>query len=295
AVALFTEATGIPVEVVLVRTEGDQLSTEGKAPPGGDVTGVFTRALDEALREGRCDFAIHSLKDLPTDTADDLVLAAVPLRADPRDALVGSTLGDLPPGAVVATGSARRRAQLAHLRPDLAFVGLRGNMASRLDRVDVGHVRAVVVAAAALDRLGLADRMAERLAVSDCLPQVGQGALALECRAADEPVRSLVAGLDDDDAHLAVAAERAFLRALGAGCTLPVAGHAVAVAAGTVRLEGLIASGDGRVVVRGMLDGDDPEVLGPALARLLVVERGASSIEGWEEARETVDGESVSR
>lgn len=283
---LATRAPGIGIERVVVRTEGDRRVHDPLDRIGGQ--GVFVKEVQHAVIEGRADVAVHSAKDLPPAAPPGLALVAVPGRADARDALVGSTLDRLPTGAAIATGSSRRRAQLAHLRPDLVFEGLRGNMATRLERVEDGTVDAVVAAAAALDRLGWTDRQHERLDVSTCLPQAGQGALALECRETDAPVRSLLAALDDRAAHRAVAAERAFLRALGAGCTLPVAAHAVA-APGTgadgeagLRLEGLIASGDGRVVVRGALDGDDPALLGPALVHLLVDGRGASSIEGWE-------------
>lgn len=275
---------GIQVERVVVRTEGDRRVDDALEQIGGQ--GIFVKEVQHAVLTGRADVAVHSAKDLPPAAPDGLVLVAVPERADPRDALVGCSLDELSPGAVVATGSPRRRAQLAHVRPDLVFVGLRGNMATRLERAADGTVGAVVAAAAALDRLGWADRPHERLAPSLCLPQVGQGALALECRGDDEAMCSLLGGLDDAMARPAVAAERAFLRALGAGCTLPVAAHADVVpdAGGRLLLDGLIASGDGRVVVRAQLEGDDPEALGPALAALLVDERGASSIEGWERA-----------
>lgn len=275
---------GIQVERVVVRTEGDRRVDDALEQIGGQ--GIFVKEVQHAVLTGRADVAVHSAKDLPPAAPDGLVLVAVPERADPRDALVGCSLDELSPGAVVATGSPRRRAQLAHVRPDLVFVGLRGNMATRLERAADGTVGAVVAAAAALDRLGWADRPHERLAPSLCLPQVGQGALALECRGDDEAMCSLLGGLDDAMARPAVAAERAFLRALGAGCTLPVAAQADVVpdAGGRLLLDGLIASGDGRVVVRAQLEGDDPEALGPALAALLVDERGASSIEGWERA-----------
>lgn len=286
---LATRSFGIEVERVVVRTEGDRRTDDALDRIGGQ--GVFVKEIQHAVAEGRADVAVHSAKDLPPVAPPGLVLVAVPVRADARDALVGSTLDALSPGALVATGSPRRRAQLAHLRPDLVFVGLRGNMATRLEHARSGQVDVVVVAAAALDRLGWADRLDERLDTSTCLPQVGQGALALECRVDDPAVRSLLGALDDHVAHMAVAAERAFLRALGAGCTLPVAAHATVVTgagagAGAVgeriRLDGLIASGDGRVVVRDALEGGDPERLGPALAALLVDERGAGAIEGWE-------------
>lgn len=269
---------GVRVEEVVVRTEGDRRTEAELDRIGGQ--GVFVKEIQAAVLEGRADVAVHSAKDLPPVTPPGLVLAAVPARADPRDALVGSTLDELPPGAAVATGSARRRAQLANLRPDLTFVGLRGNMATRVQRAGTGAVAAVVAAAAALDRLGWGDRVAERLSVVRCLPQVGQGALALECRADDHAARQLLDAIDDPRAHLELRAERSFLAALGAGCTLPVAGWAEP-GDGALRLHGMIASGDGRVVVRDVCSGHDPEAVGAALARRLVTGGGASSLEGW--------------
>lgn len=286
---LAARSPGTEVQRVVVRTEGDRRTHDALELIGGQ--GVFVKEVQLAVAGGRADVAVHSAKDLPPAAMPGLSLVAVPARADARDALVGSTLDGLSPGAVVATGSPRRRAQLANLRPDLVFVGLRGNMATRLERARSGAVDAVVAAAAALDRLGWANRLDERLDISTCLPQVGQGALGLECRVDDIAVRELLGALDDRVAHLAVAAERAFLRALGAGCALPVAAHAtvgMGEEAGDeagdeqIRLDGLIASGDGRVVVRGALVGDDPEWLGAALAALLIDERGAGAIEGWE-------------
>lgn len=294
----------VRAERVVVRTEGDRRRSEELDRIGGQ--GLFAKEVQAAVLDGRADVAVHSAKDLPARTPEGLVLAAVPERADPRDALVGACLDALGPGALVATGSARRRAQLANLRPDLGFVGLRGNMAARLERAQRGGVAAVVAAAAALDRLGWADRIAERLEPTQCLPQAGQGALALECRKDDAVCRELLARVDARDAHRALDAERAFLRALGAGCALPV-GALARPAAGGVRdggvrddgerddgerddgerddgarelleLEGMLASGDGRVVVRARLSGDDPEALGAALARMLVREHGASSL-----------------
>jgi hydroxymethylbilane synthase len=281
---------GLEIEEIVVRTEGDRRPEADLDRIGGQ--GVFVKEVQTAVLQDRADVAVHSAKDLPASTPPGLVLAAVPARADPRDALVGRPLDGLRTGAVIATGSPRRRAQLANLRPDLVFVGLRGNMERRLGRVDAGEVDAVVAAAAALDRLGWGDRVAERLPISWCLPQVGQGALALECREEDGPVRRLLEEIDDRLAHRTVAAERAFLAALGAGCTVPVAGWAEPTGddeggatgdgATLLRLHGLIAGGDGRVLVRGHLEGREPEALGPALVRYLVLECGASSVDGWE-------------
>ncbi len=275
---LHSVRAGVRVEEVVVRTEGDRRPDADLDRIGGQ--GVFVKEVQAAVLDGRADVAVHSAKDLPPATPPGLLLAAVPARADARDALVGRALDDLPPGAVVGTGSPRRRAQLANLRPDLTFVGLRGNMATRVERATTGAVDAVVAAAAALDRLGWGDRVAERLSVTRCLPQVGQGALALECREDDEDARTLLEAVDDRRAHREVVAERAFLGALGAGCTVPVAGWAEP-GDGPLRLHGMIASGDGRVVVRGSLEGDDAEALGVALARHLVTGGGASAVEGW--------------
>jgi len=297
---LEARAPGVRTERVVVRTEGDRRADEDLERIGGQ--GVFVKEIQRAVLAGRADVAVHSAKDLPPCPPEGLVLAAVPPRADPRDALVGATLDSLPPGATVATGSARRRAQLANLRPDLAFVGLRGNMQTRLARAGDG-AGAVVVAAAALDRLGWQDRAAERLSPRRCLPQVGQGALALECRSDDASCLELLGLVDDPDEHGALDAERAFLSALGAGCALPAAalarwrpgggggtgGGAPGSGGGpgadgerVLELEAMLASGDGRVLVRARRSGVDPDALGHELARVLVNERGARGIAGWE-------------
>ena len=260
-------------ELVIVMTTGDRRADEPVHRMGG--AGVFVKEVQEAVLDGRADVAVHSAKDLPAETPDGLLLAAVPERADARDALVGSTLAALPTGAVVGTGSVRRRAQLAALRPDLGFAELRGNIQTRLDKVT--GFDAIVVAAAALDRLELSDRIAERLSFADMLPQVGQGALAVECRADDDSTRELLVAIDDADAHLAVTAERAFLAELGGGCSLPVGAHARVSElpepgegdARAVSIEGLIASEDGRRVVRTAEVGADAESAGRTLAEHL--------------------------
>jgi hydroxymethylbilane synthase len=235
----------IEAELVLVDTLGDRSQAAPVWELGGQ--GVFVKEVQAAVLDGRADLAVHSAKDLPSGPAPGLVLAAVPVRADPRDVLVGSTLDGLAPGALVATGSVRRRAQLAWIRPDLTFTGLRGNVPTRLERVPPGG--AIVVAAAALVRLGISARVAEVLDVSVMLPQVGQGAIAVECREGDEALRRALATIEDGDARLAVDAERAFLHHLGGGCDLPVGAYAEVVG-GDVELEGLLASQDGRVVLR---------------------------------------------
>jgi hydroxymethylbilane synthase len=266
--ARVAEMLGGEVELVIVQTTGDRRADEPLHRIGG--TGVFVKEVQEAVLDGRADVAVHSAKDLPAETPAELVLAAMPERADARDALVGSTLAALPTGAVVATGSVRRRAQLASLRPDVGFAELRGNIQTRLDKAT--SFDAVVVAAAALDRLELGDRIAERLAFSDMLPQVGQGALAVECRQGDGDVLEQLAAIDDLDVHAAVSAERAFLAALGGGCMMPVGAHARVVDGShgrAIEIEGLIATEDGRRVGRTRDVDTDPERAGRTVAETL--------------------------
>jgi hydroxymethylbilane synthase len=218
---------------------------------------------------------VHSAKDLPSATAPGLVLAAVPERADVRDALVGSTLATLPAGARVATGSVRRRAQLAFLRPDLTFAELRGNIGTRLDKA--AGFDAVVIAAAALDRLSESGRIGERLDPAVLLPQVAQGALAVECRADDDATRALLATIDDVGLHAAVDAERAFLECLGGGCNLPCGALATSGPAG-IEIEALLASLDGRQVLRARASGPDPEAVGREVAARLLDDHGGRSL-----------------
>jgi hydroxymethylbilane synthase len=235
----------LAVELVVVDTQGDRRLDVPIWELGGK--GVFAKEVQAAVLDGRADLAVHSAKDLPSATVPGLVIAAVPERGDPRDGLVGSTLADLPKGAEVATGSLRRQAQLAALRPDLRFVGLRGNMATRLSKA-ADH-DAIVVAATALDRLGLAEHLAERLTVDQVLPQVAQAALAVECRADDAELRTRLAAIEHADSRRCVDAERAFLAELGGDCSLPAAAHATLVD-GQIEVRGLLASVDGRTVLR---------------------------------------------
>jgi hydroxymethylbilane synthase len=255
---------GLEVELVAEDTKGDRRQDAPVWELGGQ--GVFVKEIEAAVLDGRADAAVHSAKDLPSTTAPGLALAAVPARGDVRDALVGSRLDDLAPGATVATGSVRRRAQLAWLRPDLSFAGLRGNIATRLDRVPEGG--AGVVAYAALERLGLAARAAEILEPSVLLPQVGQGALGVECRDGDAVTAELLAAIDDQAARAEVEAERAMLARLGGGCDMPVGALARVSPDGGLRIEGLVASADGRVVLRRVQTGPASEAaaLGAQLA-----------------------------
>ena len=278
--ALLERAGDVRCALVLVTTRGDDRADVPVAEIGGQ--GAFVKEVQAAVVDGRADVAVHSAKDLPSDTPAGLVLACTPERADPRDAMVGARLDDLAPGALVATGSVRRRAQLAWLRPDLTFCELRGNMATRLARAEAAG--AGVLAVAALDRLGLGAHVSEILDTGALLPQVGQGTLAVECRADDEDRRARLAAVDDAVVHACLDAERAFLGALGGGCTLPVGALATASADGqAISLEGLLASRDGRVVLRHHVDGARPEAgtLGRELARALLDERGGRTLDDW--------------
>ena len=265
---------GGDVELVTVSTTGDQRTDVPIWIIGG--TGVFVKEVQQAVLEGRADLAVHSAKDLPSETAAGLVLAAVPERADPRDALVGSRLVDIPAGGRIGTGSVRRQAQLAALRPDVLFESIRGNIETRVAKA--GDLDAVVVAMAALERLGLAERATEILEPSAMLPQVAQGALAVECRADDSAAAARLAAIDDPAAHRAVEAERAFLRQLGGGCDLPCGALAEARPDGTVIIEVLLATLDGKTVLRARHHGPDPEATGREAARILLDEQGGRDL-----------------
>jgi len=277
-VASLLAPAGVEVEPVVVETSGDQQLDRPIWEIGGK--GVFVKEVQAAVLDGRADFAVHSAKDLPSVTVDGLVLAAVPERGEPRDALVGSTLADLATGALVATGSVRRRSQLAWLRPDLTFSGLRGNIATRLAKAD--GFAAIVMAAAALERLGLADRITEVLDPEVMLPQVGQGALAVEARAdAATTIEALVA-IQHGPSRIAVDAERGFLAELGGDCDLPAGAYATLGADGIVSIEGLLASLDGHVVLRESTVGTagGAESLGRGLARALLDDHGGAALLG---------------
>ena len=258
-----TSTARVTTELVVVETAGDLHRDRPIGAIGG--RGAFVTEVEQALIDGRAELAVHSAKDLPSSCGSgELEIVAVPTRADPRDALVGRALADLGPGARVATGAPRRRAQLAWLRPDLRFEELRGNMATRLGRVPVAG--AVVTAYAALERLGLTGLAAEVLPTSTMLPQVGQGALAIQCRVHDKVAAEAARSIDDAASHRCLNAERAFLGELGGGCELPVGALAVIGSGGEVELEGLIASSDGLVLIRQTMSGPDPFQVGRALA-----------------------------
>jgi hydroxymethylbilane synthase len=261
-------------ELLVVDTTGDRRTDQPVWEIGGQ--GVFVKEVQAAVLDGRADAAVHSAKDLPSETADGLVISAVPTRADARDVLVGARLNQLAAGAPIATGSVRRRAQLAWLRPDLTFLSLRGNIATRLDRIPPGG--AIVMAAAALNRLGLQPEVVDVLEPSVMLPQVGQGSIAVECRAGDTDTIESLRPAGDAQALVALGAERGFLARLGGSCDLPVGAYATFTPDGHLHIDGLLASLDGRSVLRSGLSGsaDDPASLGAALAEGLLGAGGQS-------------------
>jgi len=281
---MITERTGRPVEIVGVTTLGD-VSRAQLTQIGG--TGVFVSALREALLGGEVDLAVHSLKDLPTGPAAGIVLAAVPPRDDPRDALVardGAKLADLPPGSRIGTGSPRRAAQLLGLRADLRCVPIRGNAGTRLGKVSEGELDAVVLAYAGLARIGHVGAITQVFEPDEMLPAPGQGALAVECREDDIELAALLDVVTDEASVAAVTAERSLLEALEAGCSAPIGAYA----AGTeqLRMRAAVMSTDGRRVLRahGSAPGADARQLGRDLAAELL-RSGASDLISVPQAR----------
>jgi hydroxymethylbilane synthase len=264
-----------------MRTEGDRLDGAALALVGGK--GLFVREIEESLLASRIDVAVHSLKDIPAELAPGLCLAALPPRADARDVLVtrgGGGLRDLPPGAVVGTSSPRRRALVLAARPDLRVEPLRGNVDTRLRKLESGACDAVILAAAGLQRLGLMPARAEMLDPEDFVPAVGQGIIAVEARAADGQTLAALAALDDRTTRACAEAERGFLGRLGASCNSPLGAHATVLAGGeNLRLVALVASGDGSALLRTQGEGSVARAaaLGRDLADALL-ERGAAEL-----------------
>jgi hydroxymethylbilane synthase len=237
---------GHQCRIEIVKTTGDKITDVPLAKVG--AKGLFTKEIEEALLDGRADLAVHSLKDLPTELPAGLVLAAVPEREDARDAVVGRKIADLPPGAKIGTSSLRRSAQLRRLRPDLEIESVRGNLDTRLRKLDEGQYQAILLAAAGLKRLGWGDRIAEILEPDVMCPAVGQGALAIETRTSGEGLDAARA-LDHAATHAAVTAERAVLAALGGGCQVPIGAHAV-VEGARLHLLAVVASPAGDALIR---------------------------------------------
>jgi len=269
-------ATGVEAEIVIIKTSGDKMQQAPLTQIGGK--GIFIKELEEALLEETIDLAVHSVKDVPTDIPSRFMFPAVCRRDDVRDCLVGSTLANLRHGARVGTSSLRRQAQLRRLRPDLDLRDLRGNVDTRLRKVESGEYEAVMVAKAGLDRLGLSKRISEVLSPEVCMPAVGQGAIGVECRLKDTEAGDLLAPLEDAETRTAIIAERALLGALQGGCQVPLGAWA-RVERGELLLDACVCSVDGSQYVkqRATAPPDQAAQLGEHMARVLI-EAGARSI-----------------
>ncbi len=275
---------GRSVRLETIKTTGDKILDVPLAQVGGKA--LFVKEIEEALLRGRADLAVHSMKDVPTELPGGLRIAAMGEREDPADVLIsrtGARLEALPAGARVGTSSLRRQAQLLHHRPDLTVVSLRGNLDTRIQKLTTEGLEAIVVAAAGVKRLGLSDRITERLPAAILLPAIGQGVIGIEMReprgeSQESSLAEIVAVLDHPETHAAVRAERALLRRLEGGCQVPIAAHAE-VEGEAIVLQGLVASLDGRSLVRGEARGERraPEAVGQALAEDLL-RRGAAEI-----------------
>jgi hydroxymethylbilane synthase len=275
---LFARA-GVEAEIVIIKTAGDKLQASPLSQIGGK--GIFIKELEESLLEETIDLAVHSVKDIPTDTPSRLMFPAVCRREDVRDCLVGAngaTLASLRQGARIGTGSLRRQAQLRHIRPDLDVRDLRGNVDTRLRKVESGEYEAVMLAKAGLDRLGWSGRITETLSPEVFLPAVGQGAIAVECRLKDTEAAELVGGLDDAESRTAIIAERALLSALHGGCQVPLGAWA-RIERGELVMEACVCSVDGVQYVkqRATSAPEQAAELGGQMANLLM-EAGAQSI-----------------
>jgi hydroxymethylbilane synthase len=270
---------GVAVELSVIKTQGDKILDVPLAKVGGK--GLFVKEIEDALLQGRADVAVHSMKDMPSEIPAGLVIGAVPERETPTDVLLsrnGLPLRELPAGSVIGTSSLRRAAQLRHLRPDLVVVPLRGNVETRIRKLDTDPLAAVVLAAAGIKRLGLEHRVTEHLDDERMLPAVGQGALCIEIREQDPRVGPMVAALDHPATRTVVSGERAFLKRLQGGCQVPIAGHGRLDGA-HFTLTGLVADVDGSTVIKHRLSGpaSAAERVGIELAEILL-NRGADEI-----------------
>jgi len=276
-VASLLREQGHNVEIEIIKTTGDKITDVALAKVG--IKGMFTKEIEEALAEDRVDLAVHSLKDVPTELAPEFELAAILRREDPRDAFISvryARLDELPRGAKVGTSSLRRQCQLKAVRPDLEIFPLRGNVDTRLRKLEAGEYDAIILAAAGVHRLGLDQHVRSRIEPEVMCPAVGQGALAIESRRDDLRTLSLLAFLNHAETRLAIECERALLGALGGGCQVPIGAHAV-VRDGHLHLRGMVGRPDGSQVLREQASGDDPETLGRTVAKTLL-QRGADKI-----------------
>jgi hydroxymethylbilane synthase len=268
---------GHAIEIEVIKTTGDKITDVSLAKVG--TKGMFTKEVEEALADKRVDLAVHSLKDVPTELAPEFVLAAIMKREDPRDAFISvkySSLDELPLGAKVGTSSLRRQCQLKALRPDLEIFPLRGNVDTRLRKLESGEYDAIILAAAGVHRLGLDKHVRSRIAADVMCPAVGQGALAIETRRDDEQTRSLLEFLNHADTRLAIECERALLGSLGGGCQVPIGAYAEKHG-GKLHLRAMVGHPDGSIVLREQADGADADKLGRQVAQTLL-QRGADKI-----------------
>jgi hydroxymethylbilane synthase len=273
---------GHEVSIDIIRTTGDRMQNVAFASVG--AKGMFTKEIEEALLTGTIDLAVHSLKDLPTELGESFALAAIPPRADARDVLVSEkyqSFAALPAGAVVGTSSLRRQAQLRAHRPDLQYVEFRGNVDTRLAKLEQGKADAIILAAAGLDRLGRSLVIRERFAPEKLCPSPGQGALAIECRAGDIAMQAVLQPLEDVDTRMAVTAERTCLAALGGGCLVPIGAYCHREG-DELSMRAVVASPDGGQVICAERRHTDPETLGERLAQQLL-DQGAGAILGLQE------------
>ena len=270
-------------EVKKIVTKGDRILDVTLSKVGGK--GLFVKEIEQAMIDGEIDMAVHSMKDMPSELPEGLMNAAVPVRADARDCLIsldGLDLDQLPQGAKVGTSSLRRSSQLKAYRPDLQLEPIRGNIDSRLRKLEEGEFQAILLAVAGLKRMGWEDRITAYISVDVCLPAVGQGALGIECRVDDEGVRKLLALYNDKDTSMTVAAERKFLGVLNGGCQVPIGAHAIwmddtQTGSKVIQLTGMVGSPEGDVILKEMVTGTDPEMLGLQVANKLIAQ-GAENI-----------------
>lgn len=271
---------GLSVELVKIKTLGDKILDVPLAQVGGK--GLFVKEIEEAMLRGEIDLAVHSMKDVPTEFPEGLGLVVTTKREDPRDALISRDIcfKDLPPNARIGTSALRRQAQLLAVRPDLEMVIIRGNVETRIRKLEEDKLDAVILAAAGLNRLGFAEKATELLSVDLSIPAIGQGALGLECRLDDVETREMLAFLNHPPTAAAVSAERALLRRCEGGCQVPIAAHGV-VTGEHLTLTGLIASVDGREIIKEVAEGSfhEPEKLGEGLADLLLAQGGKRILE----------------
>jgi hydroxymethylbilane synthase len=270
---------GHQIELEIIKTTGDKILDVALAQVG--TKGMFTKEIEEALAEGRVDLAVHSLKDLPTELPPGFEMAAITTRQDPRDAFLSlkyRSIELLPKGARVGTSSLRRQAQLKVLRPDLDIHPLRGNVDTRIRKLEEGQYDAIILASAGLNRLGKTEHVKAVIDTDVLCPAAGQGALGIEIREGDTRMRGLLAFLDDHDARTSTTCERALLNQLGGGCQVPIGAYAE-VKGGKIRLHGLVARPDGTTVLRETQEGTDPVALGEELGKVLLSRGGDAILE----------------